>query len=157
MSQNIPHVLRIFSSRTFPKQICSQHILNFLGFFTLHNLWVLTQNALVQAVLATSSITALMRERELVSPSQTNGHWPHKAAWKEKCGLRYKISFSRRYSNAGCGSNLGCWLKINDCMLRDYGAWKKTKKLDMCRIHICSGKSLTTVLILYYHSSLPGV
>ena len=62
-------------------------------------------------ILGTSSITALTRERELVSQSQLvfpscfshpNGHWPLQAAWKDKLGLRYALSFSCERSNAGC-------------------------------------------------------
>ena len=40
---------------------------------------------------------------QAASASQ-NGHWPLQAAWKDKLGLRYALSFSRQCSNVGCGS-----------------------------------------------------
>ena len=36
--------------------------------------------------------------------------WLAKAAWKDKLGLRYELSFFPQYSNAGCGSYM-CNLK----------------------------------------------
>ena len=39
----------------------------------------------------------------------------------------------------GC-SSLGSWLKINESVLINQGVKKKTKKLNMCRRHICIWK-----------------
>ena len=62
---------------------------------------------------ATSSITILARERELVSQSQLFfpsclsqpiRQWPVQEAWKEKLGLRYKLSFSTQFPK--CNFNI---------------------------------------------------
>ena len=62
-------------------------------------------------ILGTSSIAALTGERECVSQSQfvfpSCLEWPVavwlvEAAWKDKLGLRYTLSFSLQCSNAGC-------------------------------------------------------
>ena len=81
----------------------------FLYFNCFNNFFRIIINLIV--VTITSSITVLKREREGISQSQfvfpsclsePNGHWPLQAAWKDKLGLRYALSFSLQYSNAGC-------------------------------------------------------
>ena len=39
-------------------------------------------------------------------------------------------------------------------MLRDYGVWKKTKKLNMCRIHICFRKLLRVEFLRTWKNKL---
>ena len=70
-------------------------------------------------VPTTSSITALARERERISQSQfvfpscleqPVAVWLAKATWKDKLGLRCKLSFSHQHSNAGCVYYMLCIL-----------------------------------------------